>query len=354
MLLVPLSPKTCQKSIYYYALTLQHPIYCISPVPVAEMISSDHGTAEITHFLNKWVLTSKVILHKDLNINQIEMDYSWAIMHSSCLSFNKLSIALYLSKCWEIVNNDNFSKRLTIPTVLHLCSAHIMHRISYKIDKDYKIDKKLKRLVLHAFGTMVNSRNIDEIKRVFESLCILLTTESILPLVSKSLLDLEELVKGEIEITGLEIDLIDDDIENDARNTYRKTSPFGRYFEELYCNAIAKISPQKQQTNNKNVCYSPKIIEYLMTYYMPLLPLWSGIILSKVKVSGVPTDSNVHVENWFKIVKHSIFNSHINIRVGDFVRDIFPYIEDRLASFKFAFEPLGHRVFKAKEKNSRD
>ena len=77
-------PPTCDKPIYYYALTLQHPVYCTSPVPVAEMISSDHGTAEITHVLNKWLLTCKAILHKDLKIGHIEMDHRWAIMHSTC------------------------------------------------------------------------------------------------------------------------------------------------------------------------------------------------------------------------------------------------------------------------------
>ena len=121
----------CTKLIYYYAITLQHPVYCTSPLPVAEMISSDHGTAEITHFLNKWVLTCKAILHKGLNIDQIEMDYSWAIMHSTCLAFNKLSTALYLCKCWKIVS-DKTSTKINIPTILHLCSAHIMHQISYK------------------------------------------------------------------------------------------------------------------------------------------------------------------------------------------------------------------------------
>ena len=68
-------------------------------------------------------------------------------MHSTCLAFNKLSIALYLCKCWEIVNDKTSTK--------HLCSAHIMHQISYKLDKKYKIDKKVKCLVLHAFGAMV-------------------------------------------------------------------------------------------------------------------------------------------------------------------------------------------------------
>ena len=80
-------------------------------------------------------------------------------MHSTCLTFNKLSIALYLSKCWEIINNKTSTKS-TIPTVLHLCSAHIMHRISYQLDTNYKIDKEVKRLVLYAFGTIVKSSNI--------------------------------------------------------------------------------------------------------------------------------------------------------------------------------------------------
>ena len=75
-------------------------------------------------------------------------------MNSTSLAFDKLSIALYLCKCREIVN-DKTSTKLTIPIVLHLCSAHIKHQISYKLDKKYKIDKKVKCLVLHAFGAMV-------------------------------------------------------------------------------------------------------------------------------------------------------------------------------------------------------
>ena len=320
---------------------MQHPVYCTSPVPVAEMISSDHGTAEITHFLNKW--------DKDLRIDQIEMDYSWAIMHSTCLAFNKLSIALYLTKCWEIIHNKTSTKS-TITTVLHLCSAHIMHRISYQLDKNYKIDKKVKRLVLHAFGTMVKSSNIEEIILVFESLCTLLTTELMSPQVTKSLIDLEGLVKGDVEMNSPQSYFLDGYPENIESDTYRKMSPFGRYFEELYHKTTTKISTQKLLANNKNLCYYPKILEYLLTYYLPLLPLWSGIILSRVKVNGISTDSNAEVENWFKIVKYSIFKSQINIRVGDFVRHIFAHIEDRLASFKFAFQPLGQRVFKGKKR----
>ena len=45
-------PSSCINKIFYYALRMQHPEYATSRIPVAEMISSDHGTAEISHFLN--------------------------------------------------------------------------------------------------------------------------------------------------------------------------------------------------------------------------------------------------------------------------------------------------------------
>ena len=84
-------PQSCTKPIYYYALTLQHPDYHTSPIPVAEMISSDHGTAEISHFLNKWYLNSKLVLNKEIHITRIEIDYSWAMIHSACIAFNKVT-----------------------------------------------------------------------------------------------------------------------------------------------------------------------------------------------------------------------------------------------------------------------
>ena len=84
---------------------------------------------------------------------------------------------------------------------------------------------------------------------------------------------------------------------------------------------------------------------------MPLLPLWSGIILSTVNpASYVCTDSNASVENWFRIVKHSIYNSDDRLRAADFIRTIYVNIDDRIAAFKFAFTPFAHKVFKLKRK----
>ena len=62
------------------------------------------------------------------------------------------------------------------------------------------------------------------------------------------------------------------------------------------------------------------------------------------------TDSNAIVENWFRIVKHSILNSETGIRAADFIRTVYNNIDDRIAAFKFAFTPLTHKVFKLKQR----
>ena len=71
------------------------------------------------------------------------------------------------------------------------------------------------------------------------------------------------------------------------------------------------------------------------------------IILSKIINS--PTDTNAIIENWFRIVKQSILKSETGIEAGDFIRTMYTLIDDRLAAFKFAFQPLDHRVLNSKE-----
>ena len=50
-------------------------------------------------------------------------------------------------------------EELSSPTILHISSAHVMHKISYKLDKKFKLDKKLKQIILHAFGRVLTSKN---------------------------------------------------------------------------------------------------------------------------------------------------------------------------------------------------
>ena len=55
-----------QKAFLYYALTIRHPDAKTSPVPLAEMLSSDHTNIEISYFLNKWLYSVKSVIIKTL------------------------------------------------------------------------------------------------------------------------------------------------------------------------------------------------------------------------------------------------------------------------------------------------
>ena len=55
-----------------------------SPIPLAEMISSAHTNVEIAYFLSKWLYDVKQVLHKDTTESLVEVDFSWAMLHSVC------------------------------------------------------------------------------------------------------------------------------------------------------------------------------------------------------------------------------------------------------------------------------
>ena len=70
------------------------------------------------------------------------IDYSWAMLHSVCNSFNKQTLEDYLSTSWQVIH---VPKSTTPPkTIIHICSAHIMNRLSYKLTRKFRIDKLLK------------------------------------------------------------------------------------------------------------------------------------------------------------------------------------------------------------------
>ena len=97
-------PPCYSKKIFYYTLTIKHLKFSTSPIPLAEMVSSDHSTAEISHFLNIWCWSVKLFDSTDLKVKKIDIDFRSALIHSTCLAFNKFTILSYLQNCWESID----------------------------------------------------------------------------------------------------------------------------------------------------------------------------------------------------------------------------------------------------------
>ena len=346
-----------QKLFLYYALTLRHPQMKISPIPVAEMLSSNHTNVEITHFLHKWSYDVKLVLNHEICPDHIEVDFSWAMLHSICKIFNKEQLVDYLDACWYFVHNSqsNFDKKRS---VLHICSAHLIHRISYKLERKMRTNKVVKRFIMFVMARLISSTEFEKFEQLFIALCMLCLARRKFPeielyvnTIEKSFSFLEEEVVYEFDY----IDEIDEELPNDFRDSssYKKRSPFGRYFNTLLkkCQEnIDKLEIKYKTTyfeENKDY-YLPALPNFLVNHYMPICPIWSSLILGPVISPGEfnVRYSNAIAENWMRIIKSNILNNETKLRPGDFLRKMREGLEGRIRAFNFAFEPLSYKVFK--------
>ena len=190
--------ESSQKRVYYYALTIGHPDYTTSPIPIAEMISSAHSSAEISYFLHKWSLDAKNIIgSSDLNIGLIEIDYSWALIHSVCSAFLKCDLETYLNNCWTKIEFDPEGEFIDYNTIVHLCSAHLLHGITFHVNKKFKLNKNAKKLLLHSIGFIIRSSDMSKINNVFNSLCLVFLSKQLDDHVKENILNLDSLISND-------------------------------------------------------------------------------------------------------------------------------------------------------------
>ncbi|KAI6648693.1 hypothetical protein LOD99_7919 [Oopsacas minuta] len=323
------------------------------------MISSGHTSAEISYFLHKWYLDTKKILGYNINIGQVEIDFSWALIHSVCNAFLKCDIDTYLDKCWNRVDTNSANQELELKLILHLCSAHIMHGIGFHINRKFKLKKEVRKLFLYSFGYLVRCTNITQISCVFTSLCYVFKSKYMNEHVLSNIKTLEYYISDSYsDLDDTNESLYDEDCDNDPIDikdgkTLRDRSPFGKHFAYISKQCENAINNNHTKTFDSNPCYYPSLIEYILTYYLPILPLWSGIILGPHSLSvgnNYSYYSNAIVENWMRIVKLDILNSKSNLRPGDFIRVLYPGITSRISAFNFTFHPRADKFFKGRKR----
>ena len=103
-------------------------------------------------------------------VQQVETDYSWALMDSVLMSFNRETISAYLERAHIVIEIQKIHSDLHKFTVLHLCSAHIVKAVSQGFGKRMQ-DKGLKEYVTYCFAILLNSTSMDEALRVFQHVC---------------------------------------------------------------------------------------------------------------------------------------------------------------------------------------
>ena len=94
-------------------------------------------------------------------------DYSIALLHASCMAFNRHSLQIYLVATFE-------GRRPAV--VLFICCAHVMHAISR--DPTIRLKgKMIKSVVMKLVWRLLESRNMDSANEVVKHLFALLKCE---------------------------------------------------------------------------------------------------------------------------------------------------------------------------------
>ena len=240
-----------------------------------------------------------------------------------------------------------FENKLNIRTIIHICSAHSLHNLHYKLEIKFKLDKNFKKCILYIFGKIIKSYDFVEVGNIFKCFCKVLPSPTLTPEVIENISTIENYVKGKI----IEQAIIDASIADrfsgvDYESTYKDQSPFGRYFTSIYKDINTDIVIESDRSSS-NQLYFPSVIEYLITYYMPILPLWSNLLFDSLENDPL-IRINAVVENWNRILKRTIMKSATMLRPGNFIRKLYPK-SGRVLAFNFGLMPIANKLFSVRK-----
>ncbi|XP_034064636.1 uncharacterized protein LOC117541546 isoform X2 [Gymnodraco acuticeps] len=334
------------KRVLYYCLTLPGGGQQVPPLPVCEMLTNEHSIPPITFWLMQFL--RKLSQYTKIKVHQVETDYSWALLQSVLLSFNKESIVSYLDRAFAICSKLKSWKEIKMLTVLHICSAHVLKAVAQSIGRR-TADKGLKDFATFAFARLQNATSMTTALHIFRSLCTVLIGKHNSNAVLIHLKAMKDFIK-ECRIPNMEegdklgdspLTQEEDDEERRNAHTIVGRSPFTYEFRKVMEEVQGELEKEEVETpQDENPYFCPGIVDVLFDNYLGIFPLWSGLLLGNLKRYATDTeedtfgqsktrDTNCHVERWFGIVKHSILKKQRRLRPATFIRKMYGSLQGR-------------------------
>ena len=328
-----------KKAIFYYALVLKGETDS-PPLPVMEWVSEDHTVPKITSaLLNFNYDLNKVGCKK--NPRRVEIDFSWALIHSVLKVYSEKNIATYLEDTFKLLVMEEACPKFTI---IHICAAHMIKNIRTSLGK-VTDDKRLAELLTRCFAYIQNRTSMKAVRRMWElMLKVFMPSKKDTTAVKQ----LKETLSGtEVEETLEDGHYPQDDLPDTKEQTIRKKSPFYKLFKIN----MEQHSDEKESSSVDNNYRAVKAMYMLLNDYLPLIPLWSGLLFPFTG-EKITRDSNSAVENWFRIVKKDIVQGKTKLRVGQFVLSLYKSLKGRVKARVFNFDiPAKRKTSKNDEEN---
>ena len=322
------------KKLFYYSMLLRGQCAGDPPIPVAEFISNSHATVDVCNFLMRLQRDLHQIRPSAGQPQRIEVDFSWVLIHATLLTFNCEHISNYLDRSWRILCSESDCEQ-TEKTLIHICSSHVLHKISSQLKTFFK-DKQTCKYIMYTVALMINTTTLDELNTLFNFLSILLLSTSPLshPRFNEAKNTLDKLMKQHPRDNDDEILTQDDDNlavcdkeDDEILSKQPSKSAFAKHFKLM--SKVIQSEMDEVETTDENVFYSPAAQTYLINTYMSVAPIWTGLLIPDVK-----HDTNSPAENWMKIVKKDIMQNKKKLRPGMFIRKLRTGIKGRIREFR--------------------
>ncbi|TKS90225.1 Zinc finger protein 658B [Collichthys lucidus] len=270
----------------------------------------------------------------------------------------------------------------TFPT----CKAYYTFWLAKKPQRGKNVtDKGHKEFLTFVFARLQNSRTLQEGVNIFRCLCIILLSKNCSEVVEENIQRLQRVIQhSKCEHTVSSDSEVAENYEDAFchSQTIAGSSPFSAVFRHACDDAKEKIDAEQSsdKPSDDNLYYCPGIVKFLLDNYMPIFPLWSGIMLGDLTQIAVDInkknlreeevneewtdktdqetdqhkdcndkcsdqkeedeelledrtektrETNCHVEQWFGIVKHHILRKKKQLRPGTFIRTMYRSLQDR-------------------------
>ena len=219
----------------------------------------------------------------------VVVDGCWAMIRSTCESFNSFSIIEYLITSYDIIIEYNNDKIKKIKTIIYICSAHYLKSAIKKTSKFKETKKNVYQAFVYSFTLLQNSTHLEQFNGYLENIHNIFYCKSMDSSVLFSIRVLQtELLNRNLQKLNVNIDVNirrpifenKSQIEIDEQSIIEH-SPFKKFFDEqinLYDGNIKRRTEENTKNNEVNTFYCPEAFE-IIKKKLYLLPLWSGIML---------------------------------------------------------------------------
>ncbi|PIK36871.1 putative poly [Apostichopus japonicus] len=358
-----------QQEYLYYAIVFPNPTRQeegekSSPCPIAELISTNQSEPTISNWLQLFRYREKSI-YGFRNLTTpclISSDRSLPLLVSSLKVFSGETMKQYLERSWRIVSGVASDEDLN-GMVVHSGLCHFMKDGKEYCRKYYKKENSWFGMCL--FRLLAEVRVLQDFRKLMYSICIVLRAEVYSPICQLHMKEILSTLRSRDSSEMNEIVVTDNEYEGEEINPLKQTQT-SRCTEEdalvqessnfkTLCHNIdndAKEALSKEERtagydNSKpNYFKSSQLIERMLTYVLPTIPIWSQLILG-----DLTRHSTKYQKANYDTTRYFIRNPPTTQGYMEAYNKIFKMTT--VANFRFRLDELLQRMFTAIEAQQR-